>query len=65
MEKEKLVLRECPFCKSNNLAMVEVHNDVKDCDDYCIECNCCLAQGGLGIYEDQAKFLWNLRLDIR
>jgi len=58
MSEEKTELRNCPFCGSDNL---EIQSSMED--GYYVYCYSCCCQGGEGITKNQAKTLWNMRVE--
>ena len=61
MENKVLKLKNCPFCNSNNIAVSLRRNPLICEDDFVVECQDCLAQGGSAQSKWQAYLLWNIR----
>ena len=56
---EKLQPRDCRFCRSKNVLVVQVDEQL-DGDYFAVECQCCWAEGPHSVTKEMAIRMWGL-----
>ena len=56
---EKLQPRDCRFCRSKNVHVVQVDEQL-DGDYFAVECQCCWAEGSHCVTKEMAIRMWGI-----
>ena len=57
---EKLQPRDCRFCRSKNVLVVQVDEQL-DGDYFAVECQCCWAEGPHSVTKEMAIRFWGIK----